>query len=145
LPSAFVTSSGFAYPPDVLLPVIPSKLFFKLTALLGFSPSKLIRLMRSENISAVTYPPAVHFMLDTNLGRYGHINRDFWVLILNVDLGISKYGTCLLPIAPVEFSFLGSAVHRSCSFSGIPLVCLALITLCGIRAYTSEYLSTGDS
>jgi hypothetical protein len=43
LPSVLVTSSGFDFPLDVLLPAIPSKLFFKLTALLGFTPSKLSR------------------------------------------------------------------------------------------------------
>jgi hypothetical protein len=141
LPTILVTPSGFDYPPDVFLPEIPSKLFFKLTALLGFSPSKRSRVMRYENISAVIYPPVVYFMLDTSLRWYGHINRGFWVFFLVTDPGIGKFWTCLLPKAPLEFSFLGFAASQSCFFSEAPLVCLVVTPQCGMPTCTSEYQS----
>jgi len=50
-------------------------------------------------------------MLDTGLRRHGHINRDFRVLLLITNPGFNKYWTCLFPVAPLGFSFLGFADH----------------------------------
>lgn len=53
---AYVPPTGFAYPLDGFLPLIPSEFYFALTALLGFSPSKLYLLAVLSDVP-ITFLP----------------------------------------------------------------------------------------
>jgi hypothetical protein len=54
----YVTSSGFGYPLDVLLPLNPSETV-RLTALMGFALRSFAQETRYGGVSAVISPPAV--------------------------------------------------------------------------------------
>ena len=79
---AFGPSSGFGYPLDGFLPLGPSEFYFALTALLGFTSSKLRDIKWHHGVPTITNPPGVcHvFYAEEVNPPHGDTCRAFWVL-----------------------------------------------------------------